>query len=306
VIAILAIHIAAGFVAMYGGLVPALVRKGGASHRRWGRVYVWAMAGAAVTAFPLAYLRSDAFQAGIGLLAGYAAWLGLRTGRSRPPGRWNGVLAASAGVGFAALLTVRTPVALVFGLLGLGLAARDLHGLWKGSTLPGRIVDHILATTLGLVVAWSSFLNTQMPRLTGLHWGIEAKMFLPFVVALPLLAYWLPQWHRRLRTEGVKAWAGGREPSELERLRGFGIAEGVSFLLLLFVAVPLKRIGGEPAFVRVMGPVHGALVVLYVTSVFLAARSLGWRWPRVLGALGAGVLPFGTFVFEARLRRERA
>lgn len=305
-IAILAIHIAAGFVAMYGGLVPVLVRKGGASHRRWGRVYVWAMAGAAVTAFLLAYARSDAFQAGVGLLAGYAAWLGLRTGRARASGRWDWVLAAICGVGFAVLLTVRTPVALVFGSLGLGLVARDLYGHWKGATLTGRIADHILATTLGLVVAWSSFLNTQMHRLTGLNWSIEAKMLLPFVVALPLLAYWLPQWRRRVGEQGVKAWSGGREPSELERLRGFGIAEGVSFLLLLFVAVPVKRIGGEPAFVRVMGPVHGALVVLYATSVFLAARSLGWRWPRVLGALGAGVLPFGTFVFEARLRRERA
>lgn len=305
-IAVLIAHIVAGFVAMYGGLVPALVRKGAASHRRWGRVYVWAMAVAAVTAFPLAWIRADAFQAGVGLLALYAAWLGLRTGRSRPPGRFDAVFAALAGFGFLAFLAMRTPLAFVFGGLGLALAARDLINLWRATSLSSRIVDHILSTTLGLVVAWSSFLNTQMPRLTGLHWPIEAKMLLPFGVALPLLAYWLPRWQGRVQELGVRAWSGGREPSELERLRGFGIAEGISFLLLLFVAVPLKRLGGEPAFVKVMGPIHGALVVLYFVSVFLAARSLKWGWPRVLGALGAGVLPFGTFVFEARLRKEAA
>jgi integral membrane protein len=264
------------------------------------------MAVAAVTAFPLAWVRADAFQAGVGLLAGYAAWLALRTGRSRPTGPFDVAYSALAGLGFLALLSVRTPLAFIFGGLGLALVARDLMKFWGETSLSNRIVDHILVTTLGLVVAWSSFLNTQMPRLTGLHWPIEAKMLLPFTIALPLLAYWLPQWHRRVREQGVRAWRGGREPSELERLRGFGIAEGISFLLLLFVAVPLKRIGGEPAFVKVMGPIHGALVVLYFVSVLLAARSLKWRWPRVLGALGAGVLPFGTFVFEARLRKEAA
>gem|GEM_PF-325672 len=167
-----------------------------------------------------------------------------------------------------------------------------------------RVIDHLFATTITLVVAWSSFLNTQLLALTGLRWSIDARMLLPFAVALPLLAYWVPKWDRRLREFGARAWSGGREPSELERLRAFGLLEGVSFVLLLCVAVPLKRIAGEGAFVKVMGPVHGAMFVLYAVSVFLAARSLGWRLPRTLGALAAGIAPFGTFLLEAKLRRD--
>lgn len=301
----LVLHIASGFVGMFGGLVPLLIRKGGAGHRRWGRVFTWAMLVASGTAFPLAAIKHDPLQAGIGLLAGYGALLGYRTGRNKAGTRPYAVV---AGIGFLALVLLVHPdtaterVAIGFGLLGLVLVARDLTS--KGDSVRRRIVDHILATSLTLGVAWSSFLNTQLLRLTGVSWPIDARMFLPFVVAAPLLVWWLPRWNRSLSELGNRAWTGGREPTELERLRGFGVAEGISFLLLLFVAVPLKRVGGDPTFVRIMGPIHGALAVLYGTSVFLAGRSLGWRWPRMLAALGAGVLPFGTFLFDARLRRE--
>ncbi|MGV3616531.1 MAG: hypothetical protein ACO1SV_14480 [Fimbriimonas sp.] len=47
---VLAAHVIAGFIGMYGGLVPPFVRKGGGSHRRWGRVFTWAL-GAAVVPF---------------------------------------------------------------------------------------------------------------------------------------------------------------------------------------------------------------------------------------------------------------
>lgn len=304
----LVIHIAAGFVGMFGGLVPLFVRKGGAGHRRWGRVFTWAMLAASVSAFPLAAMKHDALQAGIGLLAGYGALLGNRLGRRDGATPFDVPYAVLSGIGFVASIVFVRPdaasgrVAIGFGLLGLLLVVRDLTG--RNGSLPRRIVDHILATSLTLVVAWSSFLNTQLLRLTGVDWPIDMRMGLPFAIAIPLLVWWTPKWARRLDEVGVGAWIGGREPTELERLRGFGIVEGISFLLLLFVAVPLKHVGGNPTFVRIMGPIHGALAVLYATSVLLAARPLGWRWPRVLGALGAGVVPFGTFLFDSRLRRE--
>jgi integral membrane protein len=312
---VLVAHIVSGFVGMFGGLVPLVVRKGGPGHRRWGRVFAWAMLVAGGTALPLAAYRSDVLQAVLGVLAGYAALLGWRTGRRRTPNGSDRAAVTVGAVAFVGLLAVTPSVfargeaatgrtAAIFAGLGLALAVRDLRGLLaREESVPRRILDHILATSLALVVAWSSFLNTQMLRLTGQNWPIDAKMLLPFVVALPLLVFWLPRWSGRLREFGVRAWTGGREPSEVERLRGFGLAEGASYLMLLFVAVPVKRLAGEPTLVKVLGPIHGAMAVLYTISVLLAARSLGWRWPRTLGALGAGVVPFGTFVLDARLRR---
>ena len=86
-------------------------------------------------------------------------------------------------------------------------------------------------------------------------------------------------------------------------MRVIGSAEGISFLLLLFIAMPLKYIGKNPIMVEWLGPIHGGLFLLYVASAVLAARVLNWRWFYVVLAFIASVVPFGPFIFEAWLRR---
>src|SRR5687767_2437690 len=61
------------------------------------------------------------------------------------------------------------------------------------------------------------------------------------------------------------------------RLRLVGLSEGVSFLLLLGVAMPLKYIAGLPIFVKVVGWVHGGLFVLFCVALVHAATKR--RWP---------------------------
>ena len=95
-----------------------------------------------------------------------------------------------------------------------------------------------------------------------------------------------------------------RDP--LVRLRLVGIVEGVSFLLLLGIAMPLKYLAGEPRMVSVVGAAHGALWILYVAAVFQAAGAFRWSLGRIAAALAASVLPFGPFVFDAHLRRTQA
>lgn len=91
----------------------------------------------------------------------------------------------------------------------------------------------------------------------------------------------------------------------LGRLRIIGMLEGLSFLLLLGLAMPLKYIAGEPGMVRVVGSAHGFLFLLYVAALLHAAFEMRWSVRRVIAGLAASVLPFGPFVFEARLRQER-
>ncbi|MCX6587457.1 MAG: DUF3817 domain-containing protein [Acidobacteria bacterium] len=91
---------------------------------------------------------------------------------------------------------------------------------------------------------------------------------------------------------------------EYEWLRWAGWAEGVSFLLLLGVAMPLKYLAGRPEAVRVVGAAHGGLFVVYVVLALIAARRYSWPGRRVGEALAAAFLPFGPFWFDARLRRE--
>ena len=86
-------------------------------------------------------------------------------------------------------------------------------------------------------------------------------------------------------------------------LRLLGLIEGASFLLLLFVAMPLKHLAGEPLAVRIFGIAHGALFMAYVLVLFRVW--IGHEWPikRVAGFFFAGLLPFGPFIVDKRLRQ---
>jgi integral membrane protein len=91
----------------------------------------------------------------------------------------------------------------------------------------------------------------------------------------------------------------------LGRLRLIGLAEGISFLVLLGIAMPLKYLAGMPSAVRVVGMLHGVLFVLFVLAVFEAMGSLRWSVRQVALALLASLLPFGTLLLDRRLRREQ-
>ena len=90
----------------------------------------------------------------------------------------------------------------------------------------------------------------------------------------------------------------------LRQLRLVALLEGSSFLILLFVAMPLKYLAGMPLAVRVVGSIHGALFIAFVVVLYRAARARGWPHRRSVAAFVASILPFGTFVFDRSLRRE--
>ncbi len=92
----------------------------------------------------------------------------------------------------------------------------------------------------------------------------------------------------------------------LGRLRVVGFLEGVSFLVLLLIAMPLKYIWQMPQAVQITGMAHGVLFILYILAVIQAKIELGWNMRKTLLALVASVLPFGTFYAEAKLFREEA
>jgi integral membrane protein len=91
--------------------------------------------------------------------------------------------------------------------------------------------------------------------------------------------------------------------TQLGRLRIIGFAEGLSFLILLGIAMPLKYFFGLPETVRVVGMAHGLLFVLYVLLVIQVKIEYGWSLRKMLLALLASVIPFGTFWADAKLFR---
>ncbi len=92
----------------------------------------------------------------------------------------------------------------------------------------------------------------------------------------------------------------------LGRFRAIALLEGLSFIVLLFIAMPLKYLGGMPMAVKLVGWAHGLLFVLFILSLAETAAALRWSMSRVVGAFAASLLPFGTFVLDAKLRREAA
>jgi integral membrane protein len=92
--------------------------------------------------------------------------------------------------------------------------------------------------------------------------------------------------------------------TSIGRLRVIGFWEGVSFLVLLGIAMPLKYYAGQPGAVRVVGMAHGILFVLYVWAAIHAAWDHKWSWKRTALVLIASLLPAGPFVVDAKLLRE--
>jgi integral membrane protein len=88
-----------------------------------------------------------------------------------------------------------------------------------------------------------------------------------------------------------------------QNFRRIGFAEGISFLLLMGVAMPLKYALGLPLAVKIMGWIHGTLFIAYVTLGRQVARNQGWSSRQEWLAYLSAVLPFGTFVFDHKFLR---
>jgi integral membrane protein len=92
--------------------------------------------------------------------------------------------------------------------------------------------------------------------------------------------------------------------TSLGRLRVIGWWEGVSFLVLLGIAMPLKYFADWPQAVRVVGMAHGILFLLYIWAAIQAALEHNWTWKRTALVLVASLLPAGPFVVDAKIIRQ--
>ena len=85
--------------------------------------------------------------------------------------------------------------------------------------------------------------------------------------------------------------------------RVVSILEGLSYIILLFIAVPIKYLGNDDSFVKMFGMPHGLLFVSYVVLAFLIKDDLKWNSKTFLIVLLASVIPFGTFYVDKKYLR---
>lgn len=92
----------------------------------------------------------------------------------------------------------------------------------------------------------------------------------------------------------------------LQLLRKTGIAEGISFLVLLLIAMPLKYLFDFPMVVKYVGWAHGLLFISYVALAWFVKETYNWAFKKFLFAFIAAWLPLGTFVYDRQLKKEEA
>ena len=86
----------------------------------------------------------------------------------------------------------------------------------------------------------------------------------------------------------------------LRQLRLIGILEGISYLVLLGIAMPMKYLMGDPEWVKKVGMLHGILFVLYILLLMLAKFQLHISWLKSFWIFCLSLLPFGTFFADVK------
>jgi integral membrane protein len=90
----------------------------------------------------------------------------------------------------------------------------------------------------------------------------------------------------------------------VNRFRIVAVLEGWSYVILLFIAMPLKYIFDFPLLVKYVGWAHGALFVAYMFLLIAAAIAAKWKLGKIAWAFIASFIPFGTFVLDKQLNKE--
>lgn len=90
--------------------------------------------------------------------------------------------------------------------------------------------------------------------------------------------------------------------TNIGRLRILGLLEGVSLLILVFIAVPLKYFFDNPAGTKAIGPIHGALFLLFIFNTLSVGVEQNWKFKTTTWkVLLACIVPFGTFYIDHKI-----
>lgn len=208
------IHVAAGFLALFAGVVAIATRKGGRRHRRSGRAYVYGMAVVAATALGLFGFAQTADRTVLALIAVfsfYFAFSGYRVlSRKRPDAKATGVdrvavaLLALASVGILGLGGLFwldgndfAPVLLVFGAIGTVFAVNDAAVFrdWRsGGTWIG---EHVLRMGAGYIATVTAFSTVNF-----LFVPLVVRWLWPTAIGTPAIAYAIRRYEREFGLAG--------------------------------------------------------------------------------------------------------
>jgi uncharacterized membrane protein len=227
---LLTFHIACGFVAFLCAPVALATAKGGKAHRRFGRVYFWAMAGVAVTALILSFALPVYFLAMVSVFSFYAAFAayrvlylkGMYKGKRPKAIDWAAAIVTVLSSLLLFLMGFLRPemmhvglvriaghtvsiVSVVFGAIGMRMGLRSIQGFIKPSQekmfwwfghMQGMIGSYIAAMT--------AFSAVNLSHWFGAAWWV---WLWPTMVGVPAIALWTAYYKKKFtprpKTAGV-------------------------------------------------------------------------------------------------------
>ena len=90
--------------------------------------------------------------------------------------------------------------------------------------------------------------------------------------------------------------------TNMKKFRLIAFIEGISYLVLLFIAMPIKYLLDEPMVVKLVGMTHGGLFILFLLLLYVTAKEYKWNISFISMAFIASLVPFGTFYLEKKLK----
>jgi integral membrane protein len=88
--------------------------------------------------------------------------------------------------------------------------------------------------------------------------------------------------------------------STLSIFRIVALLEGVSYILLLCIATPIKYLLHDAQYVKLLGMPHGLLFIAYIAFAILFKKEFSWNNNQFLIVLLAAIIPFGTFYIDKK------
>lgn len=88
--------------------------------------------------------------------------------------------------------------------------------------------------------------------------------------------------------------------------RVVALLEGISYILLLFIATPIKYLSGDPQYVKMLGMPHGILFIAYIALAIMLKNDFKWNTKELLIVLIASIIPFGTFYIDRKYLKAKA
>ena len=82
--------------------------------------------------------------------------------------------------------------------------------------------------------------------------------------------------------------------------------EGVSYILLLFIAVPIKYLLDDPTYVKILGMPHGVLFIAYIFFSISGKYKFSWNKKDFIIICLASLIPFGTFYVDKKYLNQEA